>query len=61
LAAGAFLRNKFGQAGLVVWRNPTGETSMIMETHPWLLPAWLIGAPFVLGLIEYMSLPKPLR
>jgi hypothetical protein len=34
---------------------------MIMETHPWLLPAWLIGAPFVFGLIDYLSLPKPLR
>jgi hypothetical protein len=34
---------------------------MIMETHPWLLPAWLICAPFLLGLIEYFRLPRPMR
>ncbi len=27
-----------------------------MENFPWLLPAWLIGAPFVLGLIEFFTL-----
>ena len=25
---------------------------MIMEHFPWLLPAWLIGVPFVLGGME---------
>lgn len=29
-----------------------------MENYPWLLPAWLIGAPFVLGLIDYLRLPR---
>ena len=29
---------------------------MIMENHPWLLPAWLIGVPFVLGVIEFVRI-----
>jgi hypothetical protein len=29
-----------------------------MENYPWLLPAWLIGAPFVLGLVDYFTLPR---
>jgi hypothetical protein len=33
---------------------------MIMETHPWLLPAWLIGAPLLLGLAEYFRRPRPM-
>lgn len=30
----------------------------VMENFPWLLPAWLLGAPLVLGLIEYLRLPR---
>jgi hypothetical protein len=27
----------------------------------WLLPVWLIGAPFLIGLVEYFRLPKSQR
>ncbi len=26
----------------------------MMENYGWLLPAWLIGVPFVLGVIEFV-------
>ncbi|GLI91395.1 hypothetical protein [Methylocystis echinoides] len=39
--------------------SPTGGWNM--ENFPWLLPAWLIGAPFVLGLIDYFMLPRAYR
>lgn len=30
-----------------------------MSEHlAWLLPVWLIGAPFLLGLIEFFRLPR---
>lgn len=29
---------------------------MIMENFPWLLPAWLIGVPFVLAVIELIRI-----
>lgn len=28
------------------------------ENIAWLLPVWIIGAPFVVVLIEYFRLPK---
>lgn len=56
-----FAGTKSIRVGLVADRKPIGATSMIMENLPWLLPAWLIGAPFVLGLVEYLRLPKSLR
>jgi hypothetical protein len=31
------------------------------ENFAWLLPAWLIGAPFVIGLIEFFRLPSAVR
>jgi hypothetical protein len=34
---------------------------MIMENVPWLLPAWLIGMPFVLGVIELMRIHGLIR
>ncbi len=27
----------------------------------WLLPVWLLGAPFLIGLIEYFRLPSHTR
>lgn len=37
------------------------EIPMYGENFSWLLPVWLIGAPFVLGLIEFFRLPKSTR
>jgi hypothetical protein len=34
---------------------------MYGEHYSWLLPAWLIGAPFLVGLIELFRLPKSTR
>lgn len=28
------------------------------ENYGWLLPVWLLGAPFILMLVEYFRLPK---
>jgi hypothetical protein len=32
-----------------------------MSDYMWLLPAWLLGAPLILGLIEYFRLPRHLK
>jgi hypothetical protein len=34
---------------------------MTTENFAWLLPAWLIGAPFVIGLVEFFRLPRQQR
>lgn len=34
---------------------------MYGEHYSWLLPVWLLGAPFLLGLIEFFRLPKSVR
>ena len=28
----------------------------MMEHYPWLLTAWLIGVPFVLGVVEFVRI-----
>lgn len=54
-------RNKRSKDGLVVEGAPTGVTRMLMENYPWLLPAWILGSVFLLGVVELFRIPKALR
>jgi hypothetical protein len=34
---------------------------MLMENYPWLLPAWILGSVFLLGVVELFRIPKSIR
>lgn len=39
-------------------QNGFEEYQMYGDNFAWLLPVWIIGAPFLAALVEYFRLPK---